>query len=294
MKINSPEYYNALKDYNIQVNSGFLFKSDDIFSKYVEDLYSLRQQYSKSDPMNFIAKLLLNSLFGRFAMKPINIFTKYISRDENIFDFLDQFEIHDWHDIDKNTFLLSYSPKNSNELTFEDFKNSISIASAITAYSRVFMSKFKNNLLYYGDTDSAFIEGELDPSLIGKELGQFKLEYTFKEAVFFCFARPKIYAGITTDGRYICKIKGFKNSQDVPFETMKSLLNKDSSLSLNHVKWFRNISESEILMKDQLYELTKSNSKRDFIYNDKGIAIGTKPIPFKLVNNFKLEVDSKE
>jgi hypothetical protein len=287
MKINSPEYYNALKDYNIQVNSGFLFKSDDIFSKYVEDLYSLRQQYAKSDPMNFIAKLLLNSLFGRFAMKPINIFTKYISRDENIFDFLDQFEIHDWHDIDKNTFLLSYSPKNSNELTFEDFKNSISIASAITAYSRVFMSKFKNNQLYYGDTDSAFIEGELDPSLIGKELGEFKLEYTFKEIVFL---GPKIYAGITTDGKYICKVKGFKNSTAIPFETMKSLLHKDKTVSLNHVKWFRDISSAEILMKDQLYELVKSNSKRDFIYNDKGIAIAT--IPFKLVNNFKINIQS--
>jgi hypothetical protein len=291
MKINSPEYYNALKDYNIQINCGFLFESDDIFSKYVENLYSLRQQYNKSDPMNYILKLLLNSLYGRFAMKPITTITKYISRDENIFNFLEKFEIHDYIEIDNDILLLSYSSKNE-EITFEDFKNSISIASAVTAYSRVFMSKFKNNQLYYGDTDSAFIEGELDPTLIGKNLGQFKLEYTFKEIVFFCFARPKIYAGITTDGKYICKIKGYKNSQEIPFELMKSLLNKDSSLSLNHVKWFRNISDSEILMKDQLYELAKSNSKREFIYNNEGIAINTKP--FKLLNNFKLEDDSKE
>lgn len=37
MKINSPEYYNALKDYNFEINSGFLFEASDIFSKYVDD-----------------------------------------------------------------------------------------------------------------------------------------------------------------------------------------------------------------------------------------------------------------
>jgi len=41
------------------------------------------------------------------------------------------------------------------------------------------MSQFKNNNnfnLYYNDTDSAYIDKQLDSKLIGKELGLMKLE----------------------------------------------------------------------------------------------------------------------
>jgi hypothetical protein len=31
-------------------------------------LYNLRTEYSKSNPLNYIAKILLNSLYGRFGM----------------------------------------------------------------------------------------------------------------------------------------------------------------------------------------------------------------------------------
>lgn len=39
-----------------------------IFKSYVEILYSLRIKYPKSHPLNLVAKLLLNSLYGRFGM----------------------------------------------------------------------------------------------------------------------------------------------------------------------------------------------------------------------------------
>ena len=42
MKLNSPEYYNALNDYNITINNGYYFDVKDIFSQFVSDLYSLR------------------------------------------------------------------------------------------------------------------------------------------------------------------------------------------------------------------------------------------------------------
>ena len=75
-----------------------------------------------------------------------------------------------------------------------EYSNSIAIASAITAYARVFMSQFKNNPyieLYYTDTDSIFIKGELPNDMIGTELGKFKLENIYKKIVFL---GPKIWA----------------------------------------------------------------------------------------------------
>jgi hypothetical protein len=234
MKINSPEYYNALKDYNIQVVNGFLFDKINIFREYINDMYYLRSQYPKNHPMNMIAKLMANSLYGRFALNPILENHKFCS-----FDLLKELSetcnIIEEMDLGEDGLFVSYT---SNDESLESsIKTSISIASAVTAYARVHMSKFKNNPdfeLYYTDTDSVFIDRPLPDQMVGSELGQMKLEYIFEDCVFL---GPKIYAGITTDGRYICKVKGFKNASNVPLDDLKSLaLVKDGRLKLKHSK----------------------------------------------------------
>ena len=42
------------------------FKQDDVFKKYVEDLYEMKKQYSLENKkaMTFIVKIMLNSLYG--------------------------------------------------------------------------------------------------------------------------------------------------------------------------------------------------------------------------------------
>jgi hypothetical protein len=45
MKLNSPEYLNALKDYNIQINNGYYFNQGDLFKDFVNKIYNLRLQY---------------------------------------------------------------------------------------------------------------------------------------------------------------------------------------------------------------------------------------------------------
>ena len=56
------------------------------------------------------------------------------------------------------------------------------IAAAVTSYSRIEMIKFKMELdklginLYYTDTDSIFVDGELPQHLVGNELGLMKDE----------------------------------------------------------------------------------------------------------------------
>ena len=141
------------------------------------------------------------------------------------------------------------------------------------------MTKFKNSdkfKLYYSDTDSIFVDKDLPKDLIGNEIGQFKLEYIFKEVVFL---GPKIYGGLIDNNNFICKIKGYKNPQNITLEDLKSLLNKNSKpLELNHDKWYRNLSESNIVIKDQIYNLIATENKRKLIYDSKGIAINTKAI----------------
>lgn len=73
------------------------------------------------------------------------------------------------------------------------------------------MSKFKNNelfKLYYSDTDSIFIDKNLEniyPELVGTKLGQLKPEKEFIKALFLA---PKVYGGITKSNDTILKVKG--------------------------------------------------------------------------------------
>jgi hypothetical protein len=65
----SEELYNASKyGYKFEILRGYLFEKGNIFKDYVDNLYNLRLTYPKTDPMNYISKILLNSLYGRFGM----------------------------------------------------------------------------------------------------------------------------------------------------------------------------------------------------------------------------------
>ena len=69
---------------------GYLFDSKYIFNDYVDTLYKIKSELSKDNPLYTIAKLLLNSLYGRFGMKPeiedhIIIDNKVFSLAPNLF-----------------------------------------------------------------------------------------------------------------------------------------------------------------------------------------------------------------
>lgn len=60
----SEELYNAHKfGYKFEILWGYTFRKGYIFKDYVNNLYSLRLTFPKSNPMNLICKLLLNSLY---------------------------------------------------------------------------------------------------------------------------------------------------------------------------------------------------------------------------------------
>lgn len=181
MWIHKPEYENALKDYtfNFSESEGYAFtRCERLFEGYVTNIYAMRQTFPKSDPMNYICKLLMNSLYGRFGMAIPTTETSFM----------------DWTTLEAK--LIEGNVKISSqqisetlyfceqEIDGDDSTHNVNvaIASAVTAYSRIFMSQFKNNAnydLYYTDTDSIFIREHLNNNLEGSALGQLKLEYTF-------------------------------------------------------------------------------------------------------------------
>ena len=183
--------------------------------------------------------------------------------------------------------LYSFSPKILNKENLDRFSDeysdtslliNVTISSAITGLSRIYMSLFKNNPkinLYYSDTDSIYIEGNLVdiyPDLVGKGLGQLKPDYDFKEAVFLA---PKVYGGITQEGESIVKAKGVKNI--IPFDELKTLLQKGNKLIIPNEKWYRDVSGGNIRVKQEIYNLAIHSTKRELIYDNKGSLVSTKP-----------------
>lgn len=271
MWIFSPEMDNAIKyNYTFEILEGYTFEKGNIFRDYVKFLYSLRLQYSKSHPLNLIAKILLNSLYGRFGMSEILINYEIISKED--FNKISEDLIVDFIELD-DFVLVGIEIEES-----DDSPNiSIGIAAAITAYARIHMSQFKNNpniRLFYTDTDSIFTDSELDDSFIdSKLLGKLKLEYECEEAVFL---GPKTYCLKTNEG-LITKVKGLKNIENLTLQDFKDLLQKDFYKDESHKKWFRSLEEGKITIKEQIYRVQKSDSKRENIYSN-NILTSTKPI----------------
>jgi len=134
-----------------------------IFKKYVDNLYNLRLTYPKTDPMNLTAKLLLNSLYGRFGMDDLFTFTEILSKKDYI-NFEKQNgakeSIIDLVEIGDNYMIQLKNPINKLNTQLdngtETHNVNIAIAAAVTAYARIHMSQFKNNQaiprLYYSET----------------------------------------------------------------------------------------------------------------------------------------------
>lgn len=224
--------------YTFKVIKGYTFEQANIFQEYVSELYKMKASASKSDPMYLIAKLLLNSLYGRFGMS--NDFdTNLIISDLLLDQMFEEYCVSDVIPFNNGKSLISFTDDTELEINqLDNFsKNNISIgiAAAITAYARIHMSQFKNSPdfnLFYSDTDSIVIDKPLPQNKVGKEIGLMKLENQLKEGTFIA---PKVYGGVLTDGTEFTKIKGFKDN--LSYLEMKTLLNENTkSLSLNQDK----------------------------------------------------------
>ena len=293
--IYSPEMDNAVKyKYKFEVLRGYEFKQGYIFREYVERMYNLRMQYEKGHPLNLIAKLLMNSLYGKFGMKMENTIVEMFDTNndtdnELLKEMLDAYgmTIHDFIKIDnklltvRNSLLNPFGSEDEDEDNYHASDVNVAIASAVTAGGRMWMSLVKNNPkynLYYSDTDSGVVDRPLDEALVGPLLGQFKLEYIIKRAVFLA---PKVYGFITADNEEVIKIKGIKNEmlKDIHINDLEELLYLDSSRVFTQEKWMKSYQEGDITIKDLAYTLKITSNKRSAVYIE-NIFSSTEPLKY--------------
>jgi hypothetical protein len=109
-----------------------------------------------------------------------------------LFDLKEHNNISDIIELEDAKSLITIIDESKIEKSLHDTSStniSIALASAVTAYGRIFMSKVKikyKDSLFYSDTDSIFLNCDLDFGFIDSGLGQWKKEYDFKEGIFIC------------------------------------------------------------------------------------------------------------
>ena len=284
--------------YTFEILKGYQFEKGYIFKDYVLKMYNLRMEYAKTHPMNLIAKLLMNSLYGKFGMKldttRIEMFDTSNEMENSIFnellevsgETLQDFIQIDSHFITVRKSILSYKYNEEDDM-FHGLDVNIAIASAITAGARMWMSVFKNNPLFnlfYSDTDSVVVDKQLPEFMVGKELGQLKLEHVVTKAVFLA---PKVYGLVDVDGSEIIKVKGVVKEMlaDIKVSDLEQLLTEDSSREFTQTKWYKKVIEGEISVSDVAYTLKVTSNKRRAVYKN-GIFDSTKPFLYdEIINN---------
>lgn len=235
----TPEINKAIElGYDIKVYNGYEFiKTDFIFKKYVDYYYGIKRDSIGSKKA--IAKLMLNSLYGKFGQKRIQ---------EN-YKFLEDGSLSNL-----NFRVTKYFDSNTEFIHPE-------IAAIVTSYARVRLYNLFERAglehIYYCDTDSIFTDAELNTS---NNLGDIKLEDKVKE---FRAINPKFYAYISSKDKLKIKCKGFSNKKFTLNDFNDAILNKDLSK-------FKDLKERISTFKER-YKRNNVNNFADLIKISKNL-----------------------
>jgi DNA polymerase type B, organellar and viral len=296
----SEEINNAKKyGYKFETVWGYTFDKGYIFKDYVNDLYKMKRKSIKDSPMYIIAKLLLNSLYGRFGMSPDKEKCEIIKGYHNINSFIynNKNKILDQLELGEDIQLISYVKDNEFEEDNIYESINVSIASSITSYGRILMSEIKTKYsdnLYYSDTDSIDLDIKLPKKYINKNIGSYKFEEKFSKVIYIA---PKVYAAVTDNDKEFIKVKGLKLYRDINdnsiriknkgkdhinFNKLVKLMNKSKDLEFYHNKLYKNIIKGKIISKEERYTLMVTENKRKLIYDKNNKLINTQP--YKLMD----------
>ena len=295
--------------YEIEIIKGYEFnKVYDVFKSFIDKNYKLKSD-APTKAFRNIAKLILNSLIGRFGMNRDKAVTKILSYAQlNL--ILATRKLKTIEEITPDAFVASYDPAvdpsicNINGVDFVKYLNSlplkerhseegvrrqfstvsIPIAAAVLSYARIDMLKTKLAILkaggkiYYADTDSIVTNIKLPDNVVDpKEIGKYKLEFILKEAYFL---KDKTYCCVTEDGEVIIKPKGINTSFNSSFNSSlkSSTLCKETFIEMYETQGTTSATKTSATSKYStgvtittapIYLDFENNSKREKVFNEK-------------------------
>ena len=230
---------------------------DDYIQRYYENEGVLldKNQIKVNPGMRSVAKLLLNSFWGRFAMNSHKYQTKYLNTPHDWFELLStkNIEVSDNQLLNEDVMMVTYK-ENSKSFDGGTSNNNINVvlASFVTSHARLRLyeelEKLNERVIYY-DTDSIIFKtkpGQYMPPL-GNYLGELTSEISEKQGYItkIILPGPKNYVYEMANGEVKTVIKGFTLNQ-----VTKSILN---------IKNIENIVENE---QDKILQVPQKKFKR--------------------------------
>jgi hypothetical protein len=221
----TPEVVEGLKNGDIKrFGKVQFYKGAKIFTDYVKHFYDERVKLKKSkNPQEEMFKLFLNSLYGKFGQMTD---TWESIEEQEIKVMFPDFDLESWilgeyefpQIINADGFFSQ--PKlryisGQLQISAEKEEANISfpaIAGHVTSYARMIIwdmikqCKAQGIKMYYGDTDSVFINKELKSDIVHEsELGKWKVEKIFPYGV--NFINLKNYCELDEKGRMSIEVK---------------------------------------------------------------------------------------
>ena len=158
----------------------------DVFTKFIHTFYELKGKAEKegNDCLRSIAKLLLNSLYGKMLMSPIISKTEMVNNSIDFHDFLEKHDLTAYTIMHNGKMLLEGDVKGAKKI--EKITKPSQLGAFVTAYSRRIMLFYMKEIdptlnsavFTYTDTDSLHIKGAAYLSLMKKGLIKTKKDAT--------------------------------------------------------------------------------------------------------------------
>lgn len=251
------EYAKTL-GYSFEFIKGVYYpEKKELFKNFIDDLYAIRLLSNKNSVNDIIAKLLMNSCYGRFGMR--------LDRENLSFDLI--VGSKEFRELKISTKVI---PLYKNPVSLKSFTH-VAIASFVTSYARIHMHRLMRPIereVYYTDTDSIFTTAELPT---GTQLGALKLEAEYSQGAVFLL--PKTYYALGTKKSKIA-MKGFdkKKIQSFDLEDFKNALEGDlHRFKITNEPKFASLKQA--LAKNKIVTMTKASEKRLKALYDKRIII---------------------
>ena len=217
---------------------------------YVKDFYEHENvqldidKIEKNPPLRALAKLMLNSFWGRWGMRESLDQTTICRTPKEFFEIIDNktYNVTDFHIINDETVSVIYSHKDS--YTPANPTISVVLASFTTAYARLLLLDYLEQLdrrVLYHDTDSIIYTANPQRPDLDLPLGNFLGDLTDeidsgRQITHFVSTGPKSYAYRLDDESEICKIRGFsltyQASRLLNFTTMKDMIKNNNKVPL--------------------------------------------------------------
>ena len=235
---------------------------------------------TKNSGYRSLAKLLLNSLWGRLGMRTNMGKKVFINKSDDLLKMMinPSYDVNGFHELSNDSILLSYNLKSECE-QMQSYVNVV-IAAYTSALARIHLYKYLDMLqdrCIYHDTDSVIFtckENEVCPKL-GDYLGDLTDELIDKGENSYIseivITSEKSYAfTVKTPGKRdsnVCKVKGlnlsFENSEKINFESMKKLVleNRDHTVNLVNRVILRS-GDSTVYSTKQVYSFKVKATKR--------------------------------